>query len=128
MRITHNQLRRLIRETLEEMEPMMSAPPPPTTMPSGAGPGPDGVHLLYLSLRANLPEFYLDDERLEPPPVDMDAMEDSPGLLQRDLLAWAQENGVTHIKDDDLVEQGLTEDDKIFSLREYEAFLDEHSM
>jgi len=127
MRITHNQLRRLIRETLEEMEPMMTAPTP-SGRPAHADPGNDGVSLLYLSLRANMPEFYLNDVLVTPPPVNVDMMSDSPGLLQRDLLAWAQENGVTHIKDDDLVELDLVDDGKIFSIDEYEAFLDEHSM
>lgn len=127
MRITHNQLRRLIRETLEEMEPMMTAPTP-SGGPAHAEPGNDGVSLLYLSLRANMPEFYLNDVRLDPPPVDVDMMGDSPGLLQRDLLDWARENGVTHIKDDDLVELGLVDDDKIFSIDEYESFLDQNSL
>lgn len=133
MRITHNQLRRLIRETLEEMEPMMTAPTP-SGRPAHTEPGNDGVSLLYLSLRANMPEFYLNDVLIDPEsvigtdPEDADMMGDSPGLLQRDLLKWARQNGVTHIKDDDLVELGFVDDGKIFSLREYEAFLDEHSM
>jgi len=127
MRITHNQLRRLIRETLEEMEPMMTAPTP-SGRPAHADPGNDGVSLLYLSLRANMPEFYLNDVLVTPPPVNVDMMSDSPGTLQSDLLDWARQNGVTHIKDDDLVELGFVDDGKIFSIDEYEAFLDEHSM
>jgi len=88
------------------------------------------VHLLYLSLRANLPEFYLDDVKLDPPPVSHANIEDSPGLLQRDILAWAKQNGVTHIKDDDLVELGYVapELDMIFSVEEYERFLDDEGL
>jgi hypothetical protein len=127
MRITHNQLRRLIRETLEEMEPMMTAPTP-SGRPAHAEPGNDGVSLLYLSLRGNMPEFYLNDVLIDPPPVDVDMMSDSPGTLQNDLLDWARQNGVTHIKDDDLVELDLVDDGKIFSIDEYSFFLHQHNM
>lgn len=127
MRITHNQLRRLIRETLEEMEPMMTAPTP-SGGPAHAEPGNDGVSLLYYSLRAHMPEFYLNDVRIDPPPVDLDPEEEAEMFdLQFDILDWARKNGVTHIKDDDLVELDFVDDGKIFSIDEYAHFLHQHS-
>jgi hypothetical protein len=109
------------------MEPMMTAPTP-SGRPAHAEPGNDGVSLLYLSLRGNMPEFYLNDVLIDPPPVDVDMMSDSPGTLQNDLLDWARQNGVTHIKDDDLVELDLVDDGKIFSIDEYSFFLHQHNM
>lgn len=126
MRITHSQLRRLIRETLEEMEPMMTAPTP-SGRPAHAEPGNDGVSLLYYSLRAHMPEFYLNDV-LIPPPVDLDMEDPSDLELQNNILNWARQNGVTHIKDDDLVELELVNDGKIFSIDEYEHFILQHSV
>ena len=84
--------------------------PTPSGRPAHAEPGNDGVSLLYLSLRGNMPEFYLNDVLIDPPPVDVDMMSDSPGTLQNDLLDWARQNGVTHIKDDDLVELDLVDE------------------
>ena len=127
MRITHNQLRRLIRETLEEMEPALTAPTP-SGRPAHAEPGNDGVSLLYYSLRAHMPEFYLNDVLVTPPPVDLDMEDPSDLELQNNILNWARQNGVTHIKDDDLVELELVNDGKIFSIDEYEHFILQHSV